>query len=418
MAYIDVEANLQQNKKLMKKKIFYFEGNVDGTVGGSYYLMYDLVTNLDSNKYCPIVGFYKDNILVQKLKAEGIEVKLFNRPKPFVLKNTGSDSSIPKRLVWLFLKGIQRSINIFRRLIIPAFQFKRYLKNESIDLVNLNNSIMRNHEWILAAKFAGVKCITHEMGINKTFSWSARYFGSYLKAIISLSYAITDNMRKCGIKFPFIHTIHCGIDLGRYKINETPEELRKKYGITKNDPVIGVVGNVKYWKGQETVVKAVKDIKKEISNIRCVLVGGSSETDMPYRLDLEKFCAQEGIEKNVIFAGFQENPIDYMNMFNIVIHSSIEPEPFGIVNLEAMSVKKPIISTTIGAPAEIYENGKSAILVNPGNAAELANACIMLLKDKEKSTKMGLAAYERLHNCFTLERNIRDTQKIYESIIT
>jgi glycosyltransferase involved in cell wall biosynthesis len=292
-----------------------------------------------------------------------------------------------------------------------------FLKKKRVDLVNLNNSIKKNHEWMLAAKIAGVKCITHQMGIPEQFSAFSRFLGSRLDGIFSLSYSITKSMKRLGLDYPNIHTIHCGIDLSRYQIRQTPDELRKKYHISIDSPVIGVVGNIKPWKGQETVVRATQLVKQVFPHVRCLLVGGTSDADLYYLEMLKDLCKKLKLTENIIFTGFQENPIDFMNLMCVIIHSSISPEPFGIVNLEAMSVKKPIISTKIGAPAEIFEHGKSAILVEPGNPQALAEACTLLLNDRAKAKAMGMAAYERLTKKFTLRKNIQKTEELYDTIL-
>ena len=220
-----------------------------------------------------------------------------------------------------------------------------------------------------------------------------------------------------GLDYPNVHTIHCGIDLNRYHILKTPDELRKEYHIGNDSPVIGVVGNIKDWKGQETVVRATQIVKQVFPHVRCVLVGGTSDRNLYYLEMLRELCKRLSLTENVIFTGFQNNPIDFMNLMDVVIHSSIKPEPFGIVNLEAMYLKKPVISTKIGAPIEIFEDGKSGILVEPGNPQELAEACILLLKDREKAKAMGMAAYERLTKKFTLEKNVQKTEELYDTIL-
>lgn len=399
------------------KKILYCEGNVDGTVGGSYYLLFDLVLSLDKTKYCPVVVFYTDNILVPKLRRAGIETHVFKRSEPVVFGRNDKGSSKILKLFYDFLKPLQKAINIFVRLVFPGIKYAVYLKKNRFDMVNLNNSVVHNHDWMLGAKIAGVKCLTHEMGINNYFPRLARYFGKRLDAVICLSYAISDNMKSLGLNYPNITTIHCGIDLDRYQVKKKPDQLRKIYQIEKIDPIIGVVGNVKKWKGQETVVRATALIKEKRSNVKCVLVGDNSVNDRYYYDSLIRLCEELDISENIIFTGFQKNVVDFMNLMDIVIHSSIEPEPFGIVNLEAMSVKKPVISTKIGAPAEIYQNGISGILVEAGNPKELADACLDLLENPEKARKMGLAAYERLRNEFMLEKNIKQTEKVYDSIL-
>ena len=231
----------------MRKRIFFLEGNTDGTVGGSYYLMYDLVLALDRDKFEPIVGFHTDNFLVPKLRDAGIKTIIFELPDPFSF-------GVPVLDKTLF--PIKKAINFLKRFVLHGFKLSRFLKKNNIDLVNLNNSIMRNHYWMFAAMISGTKCMTHEMGINDHFTFLARFFGKRLESIICLSYAIRDNMFKLGVNYPNITIIHCGINLDRYQIKEHSATVRKKHDIDDAARVIGVVGNVKYWKGQETIVRA------------------------------------------------------------------------------------------------------------------------------------------------------------------
>ena len=397
--------------------IVYCEGNVDGTVGGSYYLLYDLVRSLDPSKYYPIVTFYTDNLLVPKLRDSGIETHVFHRPDPIILCQQKKNQGVFGKVAYLFTRPLQRILNIVNRLILPAIKISRFLKACKADMVNLNNSITRNHEWFLACKIVGVPCTTHEMGINENFSFMTRYWGRRTAAIFSLSNAITGNMRQKGCDWSHIYTIHCGIDLSRYQIKRTPEKIRSLYSIDKDDPVIGVVGNIKLWKGQETVIRAVALVIEHFPTLKCLLVGGSAQSDMPYHKRLEELCEDFNIKQHVIFTGFQPNPIDFMNTMDIVIHSSILPEPFGIVNLEAMSLKKPIISTKIGAPLEIFEDGISGYLVTPGKPDELARCIENLLSNREHAHSIGSAAYKRLKEKFTLDDNVRKTVAIYRHIL-
>ena len=187
-----------------KKKVFFFEGNRDGTVGGSYFLMYDLVLGLDRDEYEPIVGFYNDNFLVEKLRTAGIKTLVFGAPPVFEFK---------RRLLNILLMPLKKLMNLYRQLVGPSIRFRRFLVHERIDLVNVNNSIRSNHPWMIAARSAGIPCITHEMGINESFTSVAKFIGKRLDAIICLSHAIHDAMDKADAGFTNRHVVHCGIDL-------------------------------------------------------------------------------------------------------------------------------------------------------------------------------------------------------------
>lgn len=403
-------------KAVKPKRILYVEGNVDGTVGGSYYVLYDLVVNLDHDMYCPVVVFYFDHFLVAKLRDRGIETYVCDRAQPAILPFRNSTSPI-SRMLYQAMRPLQRLVNIFRRLVIPALQWRRFLKQKRIDMVDLNNSVTRNHEWMLAVALAGIPCMTHEMGINNTFTPLARWFAPRMKAIVPVSHAVESNMRRLGLDYDHIHTIHNGIDPARYHLQRTPEQLRKQFGIDAGRPVIGVIGNIKVWKGQEVAIRATHIIKQTLPDICCLLVGGVADGDQAYHRHLQQICADLGLKDNVIFAGFQNNPIDFMNMMDVILHTSIDPEPFGIVNLEAMLVRKPVISTTIGAPVEIFENGISGVLVEPGNPEVLARACIEILKSPDKAKRIGEAAHARLQSKFTIQKMVEQNEAIYNRLL-
>jgi glycosyltransferase involved in cell wall biosynthesis len=392
----------------MSKRVLYLEGNTDGTVGGSYYLMFDLVNRLDRTQYEPIVGFHRDNFLVERFRAAGIETIVFPRANPLNF-----------RAAWLnkLLAPLKRVINVYRGLIAPALLHARFLRDRKIDMINLNNSITRNHPWMLASMLTGTPCVTHEMGLNYSFSLTSRFFGKRLDRVICLSHAIHNAMRDCGIDYPNIQVIHCGIDITRYEIKETPDALRRKHSIPADAPVVGVVGNIRRWKGQETLVRATAQLVRDYPNLRCLLVGDCGEADRAYGEELNRLCREFGIEQNVIFTGFQRNAIDYMELMDVVTHTSIHPEPFGIVTLEAMSRSKPLVSTTIGGPAEVVVSGQSGLLVDAGKPELLAQAIDSFLKDRERAAQIGRAGLERLKSHFSMQKNLDQTMEVYAQVL-
>jgi glycosyltransferase involved in cell wall biosynthesis len=389
------------------KRVLFIEGNRDGTVGGSYFLLLDLIRGLDRSRYVPIVGFHRENYLLGDFKAAGAEVVLFENLKPVEF---GALNGV--------LTPIKKLGNLYRGLFAQARIHAKWLRDHQIDLVNLNNSMTRNHAWMLAARQVGIPCITHEMGINQSYSAISRFFGKRLARIISLSEAICQAMRNNGgIDFPNIQIIHCGIDLTRYQIKETPAQLRAKHNIPDGVPIIGVVGNVREWKGQETLVRATAILKKKYPGIRCVLVGDCGKADKEYGERIDRICKELGIQDQVIRTGFQRNAIDYMELMDVVTHTSIHPEPFGIVTLEAMSRSKPLVSTTIGGPAEVVVNGESGLLVDVGKPDDLAAAVDRYLSDPEYARRIGAAGYERMATHFSMKQSIEKTMAVYAEVL-
>ena len=392
----------------MKKRILYIEGNTDGTVGGSYFLMYDLVSRLDREKFEPIVGFHRDNYLVERFRALGVETIVFPGHNPWLPNGP---------LFKTLLSPIKKLVNLYRGFFGPAREYARFLRERKIDLVNLNNSITRNHAWMLAARWTRTRCMTHEMGICLEFNWLSRFYGKRLDSIICLSHAIHDNMKRLGCDYPNTVVIHCGIDLDRYHTQETPAQLRAKHNIPADSEVVGVVGNIRQWKGQVVMVRAAALLKQKFPRVRVLLVGDCGAADKKYGDMLASLCRELGIEDTVIFTGFQKNAIDYMGLMDVVAHTSVHPEPFGIVTLEAMSLAKPLVSTTHGGPAEVVVNGQTGLLVEAGKPELLANAIGSLLDDRAKAVEFGRQGFERLNQHFGIRKNIDATMAIYRGVL-
>ncbi len=262
-----------------KIKILYCESNIDGTVGGSYYSLFYLVEGLDKDRYDPAVVFYKDNPLVESFRKACIKTDIFAYPVPVHLYIPGIQNV---RLLRQILGVFQSAINFMRFFILPTITHTVYLKRHDIDIVHLNNSILRSHNWVFAAKLAGAKCISHERRINTKFSSFERYFINRLDAIICISNAVQKNLEHHDISSVKLHTILNGLDPGRVKVGVAKAEIKSKYNIEKSAPLIGIVGNIKKWKGQEIVVKATAEIKQQYPEIKCLIVGDTAECDNFY----------------------------------------------------------------------------------------------------------------------------------------
>lgn len=397
------------------KRILYVEGCKDGTVGGSHSCLYNMVANIDRGKYYPIVIFYDDHVIAERHRALGIETRILAKHMPLDVGHLLKRSISQMEPLTPVLLPLQKAINLLWYFCRPVWIYARYLKEHQIDILHLNNSLNTNHDWMLAAKLAGVRVVSHERGISDKLSKTSKYFGKKLDVLVCVSQAIQEPLLRQGMSDSKTVVIYDGIDFGKIAAKREPDSIRAAYGIGKEEPIIGVVGNIKQWKGQETVVRATAFLKTVWPGIRCLLVGGTAAGD-PYIKKLDYITEELGIRDNVIFTGFKKNPVDFMNVMDVVIHSSIEPEPFGMVNLEAMYMKKPVISTKIGGPLEIFKDGVDGILIDPGNPELLAAKVTELLSDPEMRAAIGQNAYDAVTRKFGIGDTVRKIQAIYEKV--
>lgn len=407
----------ESTQKSRPRVVLYWEGNTDGTIGGSQIFMFDLITHLDRTEFQPIAGFAQDNVVAQRFRDIGVETLVYSRYPALNVRKALGTGTLVRRLLVALLLPFQKVLNVFVRTVVPTFHHALYLRRRGVDLIDLNNSITGNHEWMLASLLAGVPCITHEAGINHYYSRSARFFHRKMRAVICCSHAIAANMKKHGLDHDLLPVIHSCVSSDRMQVKEPAEAVRERFGLTGHGPVIGVVGNIRAWKGQETVVRATAILAERWPDIRCLLVGKVGIGDEPFHERLQAISRELGIADRVIFTGYHPNPADCMNVMDVFIHSSTHPEPFGMVNLEAMGLGKPVVATNIGGPVEVFEDGVSGFLVEPGVPERLAEAVSRLLEDPVLAKQVGDAARQRRQSHFRLEDTVEKTQAVYRRVL-
>lgn len=392
-------------------RVVYLEGNVDGTIGGSYYSLLYLVKNLDRSRYSPLVVFYTEHSLIGRFHEAGVETVVLPPVKPFTFATRLRSSAVPIRTAGLLL---QKAVNFFRVFLWQAMVRAVWLRRQRTRILHLNNSIVKSHDWMLAARLSRCRCVTHERGINDQYSTSARYWAERLDAVVCISDAVRRQLEEHGVTGNLL-TIHNAFDPAEAKVVRSPSDLRAAHGIPANAPVLVMAGNLKPWKGQETVIRAMADVVRDHPLARCLLVGAPA--DQRFAAEMRQLVAELGIGQQVVFVGFHENVIDFMSMADVVLHASILPEPFGRVALEAMACRKPIIGSDAGGIPEIIETGHTGLTFRPGDVRQLAAAIRWLLDHPDEAALMGERGYDRLIERFPITANVQATERLYERIL-
>ena len=116
------------------------------------------------------------------------------------------------------------------------------------------------------------------------------------------------------------------------------------------------------------------------------------------------------------FAGHQPDARRFVAATDVFVHSSIRPDPFGLVILEAMALGKPVIASGEGGPLEIVEPNVTGLLVPPNDPERLAEAMITLLHDEALRDRMGKAGLERAERSFSVSRMMQAFETLYQNL--
>ncbi len=166
-------------------------------------------------------------------------------------------------------------------------------------------------------------------------------------------------------------------------------------------PVVGLVGRLQPWKGQDRLLEAQALLHARGHRIHAVVVGGDAYGLSPeYARSLPALVARLGLQKEVTMTDQVPDAGPYIDQMDILVNAS-DPEPFGIVLLEAMARGVAVVAVDSGGPAEFIEHGKTGMLAASGEPEALADALEPLLSSPALRRELGAAGRERFMREFT-----------------
>jgi glycosyltransferase involved in cell wall biosynthesis len=179
---------------------------------------------------------------------------------------------------------------------------------------------------------------------------------------------------------------------------------RENKSSSKEDPVqILFLSNLLESKGVYVLLKACKQLKEKELSFHCTFVGGEADITA---FELEQKIDQLDVGEKVTYAGRkydEEKEAIFAKSDIFVFPTYYDNETFGLVNLEAMQAKLPVISTPEGGILDVVEDGETGFLVPQKDAEALADKLEELIKDPQKRKEMGQKGFEKYQRAFTLQ---------------
>jgi glycosyltransferase involved in cell wall biosynthesis len=211
--------------------------------------------------------------------------------------------------------------------------------------------------------------------------------------------------------------VHNGIEVERFDPSLDSAAFRSEHGIPRDVQLVGTVGRLRPWKGQDRFLRAMVHVATTFPEARFVSVGGEIfgvKSDYPERL--RRLASDLGLADRFSFTGHLADIRPAMAALDIFVHPG-DPEPFGLVNLEAMAMSKPIVAFAHGALPEIVIHGETGLLVPPNDEVALAEAVKSLLDNPAQGRAMGQAGRKRVSEQFTARRMAVEVSETLREIL-
>lgn len=232
--------------------------------------------------------------------------------------------------------------------------------------------------------------------------YATKYTLKKIDKNISISNCISQLFLNFKLTKEYYPVIHHGVDVKLKKITDISFFRRAT-------PQILILGRLEPYKGHLYVFKAMPLILKEYPNAQLILVGEGT-----YRDKLTDTARNSGILKNVQFLGFQKDPYSFIINSDVLVVPSLF-EPFGLVFIEAMALKIPIIAFDEPAGNEILNN-HTGRLVPKADSTELAGQILHLLNNPCERKVIAEAAYKDYLQKYTTAEMVKNTAEFYHSL--
>ncbi len=382
--------------------------------GGMREHLLNLVGGLDPSEYRITVACPPDEGMVARLKRSGAEVRTF------ALKGELSPWSDWKAA--LFLRRLIRSERI---QLVHVHSFKAGLvariaaggrgrsgasstahPDVGHPAIGRPKVVYTVHNFIFGEGGKGLK--------RRLYIFLENLLAPRTDRIVTVSGALRQDLLRLGVPPEKVVPIYNGIDTRRFAYVRNPEvraRKRAELGLADNRFVVGTVARLIPSKGVGFLLGAVSRVLARIPGAVFLIVG-----DGPQRQELEGMAGRLGIGEAVRFLGFREDVPELLAAFDLFVLPSLS-EGMAITLVEAMAAGRPVVASKTGGMVEVVEDGKTGLLVPPGDSEALAEAILRLHRDPAGTAEFVAAAERRVEEKFTLEAMLRQTREVYRSVL-
>jgi glycosyltransferase involved in cell wall biosynthesis len=301
------------------------------------------------------------------------------------------------------------SRGLFR--VPAAWKVRELVRGGGFDLVHANEAHAVTAVWLAGAHRHIPFLISRRVGypIGKSRASRARYEAA--SRIIANSNWVAEQAASSGAPREKLTIVYEGTEIPRLFTVAERGAARSLWGISDREPLLGCVGVLLPDKGQEWLIRAVAELRKEFRGAKLLLAG-----DGPCLAKLKVLAHELGVREAVLFAGFVKDVESVYAALDVFLLPSF----FEALNnslLAAMAYEIPSVAFQRGALGEIIENEKSGVLVSGPDVAEICRAVGRILKDQRFAAALGKQGRQRVQRNFSAEHMVDGIMRVYQEVL-
>jgi len=295
-----------------------------------------------------------------------------------------------------------------------------------------NVDVIHAHDWLVATAGIGLKHVfrkplfatihsteigrrngihlDHERMIHETEAWLTY---EAWKVICCSDYMVSHVRWAFGLPPDKQVMIPNGVNADVYTEAQSKDltQFRRRFALP-GERIVLFVGRLVYEKGVHVLVNAIPKVLEKV-NTKTVIVGNGYMKEQ-----ISGIVKGLGIDQKVMFTGFVDD--ETLRRLQICADVSVVPslfEPFGIVALEAMAAKSPVVVSDTGGLAEIVDHDVDGIKVYPNNPDSLAWGITRVLTDERNANRLRSNAYKKIQEKYNWDRIAKQTKDVYRTVL-
>ena len=310
--------------------------------------------------------------------------------------------------------SVRRILPLVKALIRGVARVRSIARSREVALVYVNTIVAGSGA--IGGRLAGVPVLWHLheiLSMPRPVRWVLyKWLKLCSKRVVCVSRAVRDSVVKeePGLASKSV-VVYNAVTVSGGETAEPGADLRAELGLPSETELVGMVGRISHWKGQEILVKASALVLQKHPEVHFVAVGSYFADEAHYLENLQALIRSLALEERFHIVGYRSDVVNVYRALDVFVLPSIKPEPFGRVTVEAMTQGCAVIATNHGGSCELIEQGVTGMLVPPSDPQALAGAIEQLLSDATLRKNMGKAASIYALNHFGLpsyERQMRD----------
>lgn len=386
--------------------------SVSSSLGGSERVLLDFAGRARVHGIEPLVLVPKDGPLVEAARAEGVRVVVAEARDDFLALSQRATRGLGA--VGTFGSGLfawSRAIEAALRAegmggggtLLYSNGFKAHL---ACGLLRANRRVWHLHEFPPGGLGGAWRVVA----------------GLLPHAVIANSQAVASAWAFPGLPTPT--PVLNGVDLGRFAPAPRTYWVHDQLDLPREARLIGMPAVFARWKGHVRVIEAFERAAARLPDTHLVLVGGTiydTAADRGFASELVRRVGRASLSGSstslsdrIHFLRFQNDPWRLYPEFEVAVHFSLRPEPFGRVVVEALACGTPVIAARAGGPVEIVEHGVTGWLVEPGDVAAMADTMVEALAADRAA--IGAAGRRVAEEQFSADRFAQEVARVLRRV--